>query len=59
MGTRFISTLSRVATQIDSQRAANQRAVGRELKRREADLKHLAKEEKIAYYESGWKRRSF
>jgi restriction system protein len=52
MGTRFISTLSRVATQIERQKAANERAIGRELKRREVDLKHLAKEEKIAYYES-------
>jgi restriction system protein len=51
MSRRFISTLSRVATQIDRQRAAKERLVKGELKRKEVDLKRLAKEEKIAYYE--------
>jgi restriction system protein len=52
MSTRFFSTLSRVATQVERQRAAQERAIGRELKRREIDLKRLAKEEKSAYYAS-------
>jgi glutaredoxin 2 len=41
-----------MAIQIDRQRATKDRAIERELKRREVDLRRLTKEEKIAYYES-------